>query len=115
MPSLGAYGVVLAVVAVTTVIGVPLVRRLAVRIGAVVRPDERRVHARPTPTLGGIAMLAGFCAGMFVAWRMNAFDTIFVGNTEPLGLVIAAVLILAVGVIDDLRGGSAPGRPPAQW
>jgi len=110
MPSLGAYGIVLAAVAVTTVIGVPLVRRLAVRIGAVVRPDERRVHARPTPTLGGIGMLGGFCVGMFVAWRMDAFTTIFEGNTEPLGLVIAAVLILAVGVIDDLREVSAPAK-----
>ena len=110
MPALGAYGIVLAAVAVTTLLGVPLVRRLAVRMGAVVRPDERRVHARPTPTLGGIAMLAGFCVGMVVAWRMEAFDTIFEGNTEPLGLLIAAVLILAVGVIDDLREVSAPAK-----
>jgi len=110
MPSLAAYGIVLAAVAVTTLLGVPLVRRLAVRMGAVVRPDERRVHARPTPTLGGIAMLAGFCVGMVVAWRMEAFDTIFEGNTEPLGLLIAAVLILAVGVIDDLREVSAPAK-----
>ena len=110
MPSLGAYGVVLAAVAVTTVLGVPLVRKLAVRIGAVVRPDERRVHERPTPTLGGIGMLAGFCVGMFVAWRMDAFTAIFEGNTEPLGLVIAAVMILAVGVIDDLREVSAPAK-----
>ena len=47
---------------------------------------------------------------MLVAWRMHAFDSIFEGNTEPLGLVIAAVLILAVGVIDDLREVSAPAK-----
>jgi UDP-GlcNAc:undecaprenyl-phosphate GlcNAc-1-phosphate transferase len=110
MPSLASYGIVLAVVAVTTFAGVPVVRAFAVRIGAVVRPDERRVHKRATPTLGGIAMLAGFGAGMFVAWRMNAFDPVFEGNTEPLGVVIAAVLILAVGVIDDLREVSAPAK-----
>ena len=32
-------------------------------------------------------MLAGFLVGMLVAWRMHAFDSIFDGNTEPLGLV----------------------------
>ena len=54
-----------------------VVRRLAVRIGAVVKPDERRVHARPTPTLGGIAMLLGLLVGMVVAWGMGAFDAVF--------------------------------------
>jgi UDP-GlcNAc:undecaprenyl-phosphate GlcNAc-1-phosphate transferase len=109
-PSLGAYAVVLATVAVTTFALMPLVRRLAFRVDAVVRPDERRVHERPTPTLGGVAMLGGLLVGMLVAWRMDAFDEIFAGSTEPLGVVIAAVLILAVGVIDDLREVSAPAK-----
>ena len=102
--------VVLAIVTVVTFATIPLVRRLAVRVGAVVKPDERRVHERPTPTLGGGAMLAGFLIGMLVAWRMHAFDSIFDSNTEPLGLVIAAVLMLAVGAIDDLREVSPPAK-----
>ncbi|MGZ4683571.1 MAG: glycosyltransferase family 4 protein, partial [Acidimicrobiales bacterium] len=110
MPSLASYGVVLAVVTVATALLLPLVRLVAIRIGAVVRPDERRVHERPTPTLGGVAMIIGFLVGMFVAWQMNAFDTIFEGSTEPLGLALAAVAILVVGVIDDLREVSAPAK-----
>lgn len=110
MPSIGAYGVVLAVVAVTTFAVLFAVRRFAFRIGAVVRPDERRVHERPTPTLGGIAMLIGVLAGMGVAWLMGSFDTVFSGSTEPLGLVLAAIVILVVGVIDDLRDVSAPAK-----
>lgn len=110
MPSLKAYALVLAVVAVCTFVLTPLVRRLAVRIGAIVRPDERRVHERPTPTLGGVAMLGGVLVGMLVAWRTDAFAAIFSGSTEPLGVVIAAVLILAVGVVDDLRDVSAPAK-----
>ncbi len=110
MPSLGPYLVVLAVAAATTAVLVPLVRRFAIRIGAVVKPDERRVHTRPTPTLGGIGMLVGFLVGMLVAWRLNAFQTVFDNNTEPLGLVIAAAVILGVGAIDDLREVSAPAK-----
>ncbi|HVN52048.1 MAG TPA: MraY family glycosyltransferase, partial [Acidimicrobiales bacterium] len=93
-----------------TLVLVPVVRRLAVRIGAVVKPDERRVHSRPTPTLGGIGMLVGFLVGMLVAWRLDAFGSVFDNNTEPLGLAIAAAVILAVGVIDDLREVSAPAK-----
>ncbi len=110
MPPLADYAIVLAVVTVTTFVVMPLVLRLAVRIGAVVSPDERRVHERPTPLLGGVGMLVGFLAGMAVAWRLHAFGSIFDNNTEPLGLVIAAVLILGVGVIDDLREVSAPAK-----
>lgn len=110
MPELGAYLVVLAVVAVTTFLTLFGVRRLAVRVGAVVKPDERRVHARPTPTLGGVAMLVGLLAGMGVAWAMGDFAAVFSGSTEPLGIVIAAVIMLGVGVVDDLREVSAPAK-----
>jgi UDP-GlcNAc:undecaprenyl-phosphate GlcNAc-1-phosphate transferase len=102
--------VVLAVVAATTFVVLFGVRRLAVRIGAVVRPDERRVHDRPTPTLGGVAMLVGLLAGMGVAWAMGDFAAVFSGTTEPLGLVIAAIAMLVVGVVDDLREVSAPAK-----
>lgn len=110
MPSICAYLVVLAVVAVTTFATLFAVRRLAVRVGAVVRPDDRRVHTRPTPTLGGVAMLVGVLVGMAVAWGMGSFDAIFNGSTEPLGLVLAAIVIAIVGIIDDLRDVSAPAK-----
>jgi len=110
VPSLASYLVVLVVAAVTTLLMTPLVRRLAVRVGAVVRPDERRVHLRPTPTLGGIAMFAGLAVAMVVAWQMGAFAAVFSGNTEPLGLLVAAAVILAVGVIDDIVEVSAPAK-----
>jgi UDP-GlcNAc:undecaprenyl-phosphate/decaprenyl-phosphate GlcNAc-1-phosphate transferase len=110
MPSTTAYLLVLAVVALSTFALTPLVRRLAVRADAVVRPDERRVHERPTPTLGGVAMFGGLLLGMLVAWRMEAFSEIFSGSTEPLGVVIAAMIMIGVGVIDDLREVSAPAK-----
>jgi UDP-GlcNAc:undecaprenyl-phosphate GlcNAc-1-phosphate transferase len=104
------YLVVGAVVVAVTAVATPLVRRLAIRVGAVVKPDERRVHERPTPTLGGIAMLIGLFVGMLTAWQLDAFDEIFSSSTEPLGIVIAATLIVVVGVVDDLREVSAPAK-----
>lgn len=104
------YLVVLTVVAVVTCVGTALMRRISRRIGAVDAPDERRAHTRPTPTLGGVAMFVGFLAGMVVAWRMGAFAEVFRGNTEPLGVVLAATVILVVGAIDDVREVSAPAK-----
>ena len=110
MPSIGAYATVLVAVVVSTFASLFVIRRLAVRIGAVVRPDDRHVHERPTPTLGGLAMVIGVLVGMGVAWLLDAFDPVFTGSTEPVGVVLALVVIAVVGMIDDLRDVSAPAK-----
>jgi UDP-GlcNAc:undecaprenyl-phosphate GlcNAc-1-phosphate transferase len=108
------YLIVLSVALGVTVTLTPLVRWLAVRLGAVVRPDERRVHERPTPTLGGVAMYVGFLAAMATATRIPQFDGVFDATSEPLGVVLGATIIFAVGLADDLREVSAPAKVAGQ-
>lgn len=109
-PSLASYSLVAGVACVVTWLTVPLTRRLAARVGAVVAPDERRVHRWPTPTLGGAAMLVGFLAAVATARLLPGFDTMFQSSREIGGVVVAAVVIYAVGFIDDLREISAPAK-----
>ncbi|MEW6155697.1 MAG: MraY family glycosyltransferase, partial [Actinomycetota bacterium] len=109
-----SYAVVAGVAAFVTWALTPVVWRLAIRWGAVVKPDERRVHLRPTPTLGGIAMLAGLLAAVAVASVLPDLAAVFENSSEPLGLVLAAVVILAVGVLDDVREVSAPAKMAGQ-
>ena len=107
---MGGYLIVLGATVGTTLLLTPLVRRLALRIGAVVAPDERRVHARPTPTLGGVAMYGGLLAGLGVATVVPQFDPVFRDNSEPLGILLGATIILLVGALDDLLELSAPAK-----
>ncbi len=107
------YGVVFAVAAAVTFVLTPVVWRLARRWGAVVKPDERRIHERPTPTLGGIAMLIALLAALGVARVMPGFGAVF-ESSEPFGLAIAAIVILAIGMLDDLREVSAPAKVAGQ-
>ncbi|MCA1690667.1 MAG: glycosyltransferase family 4 protein [Acidimicrobiales bacterium] len=109
-----SYGIVFTVAVAVTYVLTPGVWRLAIRIGAVVKPDERRVHQRPTPTMGGVAMLAGFLAAMAVAYQLPDFRPVFENSSEPLGLVLAAVVILGLGLLDDLREVSAPAKVAGQ-
>ena len=104
------YSVVLLVAAATTYVVTFGVRRVAVRIGAVVRPDGRHVHETPTPTAGGAAMYIAFLLAMGVAALIPQFDPVFNGSSEPLGVVIAATVIFGVGLVDDLRDVSAPAK-----
>ena len=110
-PSLWVYAVVGLLATVVTWALVPLTQRLAVRLGAVVAPDERRVHRWPTPTLGGAAMLAGFISAVAGArWLFDGFQAVFASPREILGVVVAAIVMYAVGFIDDLRDVSAPAK-----
>ena len=108
------YGIVALVAALGTfALGFP-VRWLAVKIGAVVPPDERRVHARPTPTTGGTAMVLAFLIAMGVASQLDGFEQVFRGSSQPMGVVLAAVVIFGVGLVDDLRPVSAPAKVAGQ-
>ena len=70
---MSGYLIVLLVAVGTTAITTPIVRRFAERFGVVVAPDERRVHQRPTATLGGAAMYLGFLAGMARILRVRGY------------------------------------------
>ena len=107
---LGEFLPVIGAAALVTLASTPMFRRLSFRVGAVVAPDERRVHTKPTAILGGAAILAGFLAGMFVGWRDATFAAVFTASTVPIGVVLGAVIIFGVGQIDDLREVSPPAK-----
>ncbi len=74
---------------------VPVVQRVAAKVGAVDQPDARRIHQQPVARLGGIAMLAAFAAAV-LAVRPPAAH---VG-----GLLFAGAGITLVMSLDDVRG-----------
>ncbi len=108
------YLVVFVVAALATYLLIFPVLGLAKRIGAVVQPDTRRVHERPTSTIGGVAMVGGFLVAMLLAYVLPQFRSILHSSTEGLGVVLAAVVMAAVGFLDDLRDVSAPAKVAGQ-
>lgn len=86
-----------------TVLVTPLVRVFARSIGAVKVPGERHIHSVPTPELGGLAMVAGLIAAYAVAARLPTFDELFRTTSEPEAILLAALMIVFVGVVDDTR------------
>lgn len=93
-----------------TFLTTPLVRAFARAKNWVALPGDRKVHTVPTPDVGGIAMFAGVVVALALAWRMDSFEGLFQGNSESIGVLLGAALILVVGVIDDVREISAPAR-----
>jgi len=110
MPSVRDCGVVFGVAAAATFIATGIMRWIAPHIGAIVAPDARRVHERPTPTLGGVAMFVGLLAGVVTAWRMDAFKDQLAPGAESFGMILGALIILLVGLVDDIREISPPAK-----
>ncbi|MDP4179830.1 MAG: MraY family glycosyltransferase [Bacillota bacterium] len=88
----------------------PIAKKAALKFGAVDIPnDERRIHKKPIPRLGGLAIVAGF----FVSLLFNIVnDAITNGvafelSTQMLGLIGGMLIIVVVGVLDDIKQLSA--------
>ncbi|MDQ3209767.1 MAG: undecaprenyl/decaprenyl-phosphate alpha-N-acetylglucosaminyl 1-phosphate transferase, partial [Actinomycetota bacterium] len=111
---MSAYLIVFLASAGTTFVATPIVRRLVVRVGAIAQPNDRTVHAVPTPTMGGLAMFAGFLAGMGFAFVLPFFDEMRRGSPIPLAAIATCTLMVGLGLIDDRRGTSALAKFTAQ-
>ncbi|MFM8388444.1 MAG: glycosyltransferase family 4 protein, partial [Actinomycetota bacterium] len=110
MPDTAAYLLIGAVAAVVTFVMTPFVERFANKIGWVVMPDERRVHTLPTPDVGGIAMFVGFAVALLLASTLGSFSVVFENNSEPFGVLLAALVIFGTGLFDDVRELSGPAK-----
>ncbi len=81
------------------------VRRVAGKVDVLDRPDvERKFHDRPVPLLGGVAL--------FIAWWVSVGYLVFAQPVYGIEIIkdklfaafIASLIILVVGVADDIRG-----------
>lgn len=70
----------------------PLVIKIAKMIGAVDKPNERKVHTNLIPRLGGLAIFIGVIAGYFTAG---------LHHEKVTAISVGAILIVIIGILDD--------------
>ncbi|MGC8863796.1 MAG: MraY family glycosyltransferase [Armatimonadota bacterium] len=91
--------IVAAVVgAIVAYIVTPAVKSLAWRCGVLAHPGGRRVHASPTPLLGGIGIYAGFVAALAV---VGLISPTLKTDGQVWGILAGGTLVALVGVLDD--------------
>ena len=97
--------VAIAVSALTTALLVPGVTRLATFLGAFDHPGPRKTHRTPVPRLGGLAIAFGIGVGTAFAMMPHSWQE-EMSPRELAYITVAILIILVIGVLDDLIGVS---------
>ena len=90
-----AYVVLALLVAlVVSFLMTPVVKTFAYKVGAIDVPkDNRRMHKVPIPRLGGLAIFIGFMVSILLFAEISA---------EMKSILLGAVIIVVLGVVDDI-------------
>jgi len=87
----------------TSLITTYSVRKMALKYNIGSLPNERKIHSGFIPSMGGLGIFLGGIAGIIVAllWKeyyLNMF------TLKYLGIIIGATVMMAFGILDDIRG-----------
>lgn len=72
----------------------PFIKKIAIHIGAVDIPNERKVHKKPMPRLGGVGIYLGFLLGYMLYGTPSALMN---------SILIGSFIIVLDGVVDDIK------------
>lgn len=88
---------ILEILIVTFVVSFFLVfvsKKLAFHVGAIDIPNERKIHKKPMPRLGGLAIFCAFLFGYIMYGEIN---------TQMISIIISGLIIFILGLIDDIK------------
>ncbi len=77
----------------TVLIITPIVKRIAIKIGAVDQPSNRKVHDKIMPRMGGLAIFIGVVAGVLASGIYT--------ETRMTAITVGAFIIIVLGILDD--------------
>jgi len=104
------FAIAFVLPALLSLVMTPIVARLAVMIGAMDQPNERKLHERAIPRLGGLAILVGVLGSLsaLYAWDSTLFSS-WVTRKEGLVLAASMAAMVGIGIWDDIWT-LGPGR-----
>lgn len=90
---LSVYGFPFLLAMFVSYVLTPYIKKLAFKIGAVDKPDMRKVHKRIMPRLGGLAIYIAFVIACLASMELTM---------DLIGILIGGTMITVLGVLDDV-------------
>ncbi|RSD25214.1 glycosyltransferase family 4 protein [Mesobacillus subterraneus] len=78
---------------ISSILITPFVKKLAFKVGATDQPNQRKVHAKVMPRMGGLAIYISFISGLLI---MNP------DSPYHLAIVVGSIIIVLTGILDDI-------------
>jgi len=97
---MGKYFIAFGVALLSVLVLTPVARVLALRLKALDVPEDRKVHDRITPTLGGVAIYLSAMIGMGVYLLLSHHRL----SGDLVGIILGATIVFTFGAVDDIRG-----------
>jgi UDP-GlcNAc:undecaprenyl-phosphate GlcNAc-1-phosphate transferase len=93
-----------SVALILSLILTPLVRWLGIKFGAMDEPDERKIHVKPMPRTGGLAIFAVFILALIISSFFNTnISNLLVLDRPMVFFMVGAVICFGIGLFDDFR------------
>jgi UDP-GlcNAc:undecaprenyl-phosphate/decaprenyl-phosphate GlcNAc-1-phosphate transferase len=102
---LAPYAWIFIISFAVSVVFTPILRQIAIYYDVVDRPDPRKMHREPVAYLGGVAVFLGWIVAVVVSQLMQPHGGLAETGTirMPVWIVLAATVIVLLGLWDDLK------------
>lgn len=95
----------------TSYVATAIVKHAAQHLRLVDVPDDRKLHGRATPRLGGLAIIFGFGFPLLIlAANPRAAELVSKNLSYLFAMLASGALVVGLGVYDDLIGTNAPKK-----
>ena len=78
-----------------------LAKNIAPSIGAIDKPSDIKIHNKPIPRLGGLAIYVAFLISMIFIYYFND-NLYFISKNKMIGIFIGGTIVFFTGLIDDI-------------
>lgn len=89
---------IVSITFIISLVTVPLVKKIANHVGALDIPNERKVHKKPMPRMGGLAIYFAFLIGYILFGQISV---------KMISVLIGSFIIILTGIMDDIKPISA--------
>jgi len=79
----------------------PLIKKLAVNLNIVDRPKKIKIHKKPTPLLGGLAIFLSFTLTTLIFWQLGYIKDVKINDAYITAILAGGLILMAGGYFDD--------------
>jgi len=95
------YLIPFGVATILSLAATPLIKTLANKWGIVDQPAPRKIHQKPMPLLGGLAIFLAFTITVIIFWFNGYIVDAKITDWHILAIIFAGIVLMVGGFLDD--------------